>query len=206
MKKNFREKTVVINNKTYHYSKIVMLQSNSLATDIHIHKESNGSLVLLHHTVCSKNPQHLYFLSPDKICVGDWVIEYQKGDFIGEVHFINSEYKIAQNIQYKIIASTDNSLNLPKPSNLFLQVYINAFNIGEKIEECLVQMEEVYQPYYENNEFHKNATKYQFKITKREITIKKVKGSWNRKEILTDIESAIIKGLTLAEYRDTWIQ
>ena len=38
------------------------------------------------------------------------------------------------------------------------------------------------------------------------ITIKKVKDSWNREEILNDIEQAIIQGLDIGQYRDKWIK
>lgn len=37
------------------------------------------------------------------------------------------------------------------------------------------------------------------------INIKPIKDSWNRKEVIDDIEQAMIDGLTLAEYRDKWI-
>jgi hypothetical protein len=54
--------------------------------------------------------QNIYITSDDEIKVGDWVIEFQKGDNIGEVHFINNEYVIAQDIQKKIILTTDQDL------------------------------------------------------------------------------------------------
>jgi len=63
-----------------------------------ITKEQEGADVL---------HQYIYITSNEKIKVGDWVIEFQKGDDIGEVHFINSEYVIASDIQKKIIL-TDN--------------------------------------------------------------------------------------------------
>jgi hypothetical protein len=50
---------------------------------------------------------NIYITSEEAIKEGDWVIEFQKGDDIGEVHFINSEYVIASDIQKKIIL-TDN--------------------------------------------------------------------------------------------------
>jgi hypothetical protein len=53
---------------------------------------------------------NIYITSDEKIKVGDWVIEFQKGDDIGEVHFINSEYVIAGDIQKKIILTTDQDL------------------------------------------------------------------------------------------------
>jgi hypothetical protein len=69
--------------------------------------------------------QNIYITSNEEIKVGDWVIEFQKGDDIGEVHFINSEYVIARDIQKKIILTTDelyihNDL-IPKEYNTFPQ-------------------------------------------------------------------------------------
>ena len=69
--------------------------------------------------------QHIYITSNEEIKVWDWVIEFQKGDDIGEVHFINSEYVIASDIQKKIILTTDelyihNDL-IPKEYNPFPQ-------------------------------------------------------------------------------------
>jgi hypothetical protein len=54
--------------------------------------------------------QHIYITSDEEIKVGGWVIEFQKGDNIGEVHFVNSEYVIASDIQKKIILTTDQDL------------------------------------------------------------------------------------------------
>jgi hypothetical protein len=71
------------------------------------------------------NNKNIYITSNEEIKVGDWVIEFQKGDDIGEVHFINSEYVIARDIQKKIILTTDelyihNDL-IPKEYNPFPQ-------------------------------------------------------------------------------------
>jgi hypothetical protein len=71
------------------------------------------------------NNKNIYITSNEEIKVGDWVIEFQKGDDIGEVHFINSEYVIASDIQKKIILTTDelyihNDL-IPKEYNPFPQ-------------------------------------------------------------------------------------
>jgi hypothetical protein len=54
--------------------------------------------------------QNIYITSDVEIKVEDWVIEFQKGDDIGEVHFINSEYVIAGDIQKKIILTTNQDL------------------------------------------------------------------------------------------------
>jgi hypothetical protein len=42
--------------------------------------------------------------SDEEIKVANWVIEYQKEDNIGEIFFIDTEYKIAKDIQKRIIA------------------------------------------------------------------------------------------------------
>jgi hypothetical protein len=54
--------------------------------------------------------QNMFITSDEEIKVEDWVIEFQKGDDIGEVHFINSEYVIAGDIQKKIILTTNQDL------------------------------------------------------------------------------------------------
>ena len=54
--------------------------------------------------------QNLYITSDEVVKVGDWVIEFQKNDKIGEVHFINGEYVITKDIQKKIILTTDPTL------------------------------------------------------------------------------------------------
>jgi hypothetical protein len=54
--------------------------------------------------------QNMFITSDEEIKVEDWVIEFQKGDDIGEVQFINSEYVIAGDIQKKIILTTNQDL------------------------------------------------------------------------------------------------
>ena len=76
----------------------------------------NGNFVigLTQNSIRSRNDsftnQHIYITSNEEIKVGDWVIEFQKNDNIGEVHFINGEYVIARDIQKKIILTTDQDL------------------------------------------------------------------------------------------------
>ena len=49
---------------------------------------------------------------------------------------------------------------------------------------------------------------YKIKVASKDstITIKKLKDSLNREEILNDIEQAIIQGLDIGQYRDKWIK
>ena len=71
---NLKEKTVVIDNKTYRYSKIVMLETNNksniyIGNDLKTLYKGDIALKSIDNTIS----QHLYFLSSDKICEGDWV-------------------------------------------------------------------------------------------------------------------------------------
>lgn len=70
--------------------------------------------------------RHIYVTSDEKVKVGDWVIEFQKNDKIGEVHFINGEYVIARDIQKKIILTTDPSLapDVYKIDDEFLEWFV----------------------------------------------------------------------------------
>lgn len=187
---NLKEKTVVIDNKTYRYSKIVMLPTDKKANTgelfkrLDCNKLSKSAIEENFH-----NSQHLYFLSTDKICEGDWIYSNHKNiDFpeeifqlIGENWTSYKEFEIISNVR-KIIASTDPSLNLPKPSDSFLQAYIDAYNKSEKIEECLVE-------YIEGDNCQKYDGTWEewgdsLKVTKEEITIRKVKESWSREEVV----------------------
>ena len=200
---NLKDKTVVINNKTYRYSKIVMLATNKAKIgNIYLKPKANifNETAANNHNnkVYDCNPQHLYFLSTDKICEGDWFIanngihqclEIVDGDYPYKVSnkYNNGEiqYQSKHWIGNKIIATTYPSLNLPKPSDSFLQVYIDAFNKNEKIEECLVE-------YIVNAE---PAIDWEWKdtpkVTKGEITIRKVKDSWNKEEVIELFEKFI---------------
>lgn len=85
---------------------------------------------------------HLYIISDDEIKKGDWVIEYQPKDNLGELHQIHNEYVLSPNIQKKVIATTDTTLELPRLSQQFIEEYIEEYNKGQQITECLVEYEE----------------------------------------------------------------
>jgi hypothetical protein len=157
--------------------------------------------------------QHLYFLSDEEIKEGDWcyipfsneVLKVGKGAYEVSLKTLE-ENKNAK----KIIATTDSSLVhpnccvakeditkmnegcrernrclLPQPSQDFIKVFVEEYNKGNVIEWVDVEYEEIYQTYFENDKFHKNPTKLQLKVnSKNEITIRKIKDSWNRDEVI----------------------
>jgi hypothetical protein len=55
-----------------------------------------------------------YYVSDERPKVGDWVIEYQKADAVGELHFINGEHVLSVDIQEKVIATNNPSIDIPK--------------------------------------------------------------------------------------------
>ena len=149
---------------------------------------------------------NLYIISDDKIKKGDWVIEYQPKDNLGELHQIHNEYILAPNIQKKVIATTDESLyykdisknpkqymgsyismslgeNLPQPSQQFIEKYIEEYNKGQQITECLVEYEEIYPKHFTYNPNENIITR--LKVDKNNtITIKKIKDSYSREEVI----------------------
>jgi hypothetical protein len=56
--------------------------------------------------------------SDEEIKVANWVIEYQKEDNIGEIFFIDTEYKIAKDIQKRIIAGIPELPSISMPDEI----------------------------------------------------------------------------------------
>ena len=129
-------------------------------------------------------PQHLYIISDDKIEDGD-------------LH-ITSDHSGFGFRKYKIIATTDTSLNyetpfygmdednnFPQPSQQFIEKYIESYNKGEVITDVLVEYERHYNPQVYGTAAEKYSIVDRLKINPKDntITIKKLKDSWNREEV-----------------------
>lgn len=102
-------------------------------------------------------PQHLYFTTDDEIKGGDWVIWNKCEDKENSV--FKSEYKensvfkcenkpLCSNFLNspenkhkfsKIVASTDESLGLARPSNAFLKKYCESYNYGKAITKVNIE-------------------------------------------------------------------
>ena len=162
-------------------------------------------------------PQHLYFLSNEKIKEGDWYLNIVSNEIVN-VDF-NIDYE--QNHCKKIIATTDTSLLkdyseqtlngvacLPQPSKSFIQAYIKAYNEGNPITKVLVEVEKSIcdnckgEGYLPDNIPMYGAKRvcescmgkglsstFKLKInSSNEITIKKIKDSYTREEHCTDMQ------------------
>ena len=100
----------------------------------------------------------------------------------------------------KIIATTDTSLiigvpqfikgYLPQPSQSFIEKYVTEYNKGNVITDVLVEYENNYDLCYYTPaggiECCDKIDNWQLKVSKdNTITIKKVKDSWSREEVVT---------------------
>lgn len=55
-----------------------------------------------------------YYVSDEKTKIGDWVVEYQKGGVVGELHFVNGGYVLSPDIQKKVISTNNTDINVSK--------------------------------------------------------------------------------------------
>jgi len=113
-------------NKLYNTNKIRSLDSNDFEKD--------------------ESYQHLYITSNDEITLSS----DNNGVFIKNeyLRFTQLKQSIIRNPQFisnykyfKIIASTDTSLNLPQPSQSFIEKYITEYSKGNNIEDVMFEYE-----------------------------------------------------------------
>lgn len=165
-------------------------------------------------------PQHLYILSDDKKNFGDFVITphlLNRGidiynTVISKIDIPGSEYFCK-----KIIATTDSYLiegdqswNLPCPSKSFIDKYVEEYNKGNKIEDIIVEYEEKYDgDCLSDDDCDADGydPEYFPKINPKDntITIRKIKDSWNRVELMSIIREVIKltkRDATHQEYED----
>ena len=170
---------------------------------------------------------NLYIISDDEIKEGDWFISNKeihqyRGDIIPEI--LKSGYR-------KIIATTDSSLwrpshkyasdviLLPQPSQQFIEKFIEEYNRGNVITDVLIEYELISNEEYFGNTINPDDDVPYFderlKINSKDntITIKKVKDSWNREEVLKIAMDCMMYGynglpnnLTPIQGMNKWIE
>lgn len=89
--------------------------------------------------------QHMYFTDDEEIKLGDWYLAKHnvEGHILSDkmilcqanYNFITNYYIKNTGYHFKIIASTNETLGLPKPSAKFIEKYIEVYNIGKKYTE-----------------------------------------------------------------------
>lgn len=152
--------------------------------------------------------QHLYIITDDKIENDGWyIIIWRNEPIIQQCTSKEEEYSLEDRRDCKkIIATTDTSLkiidesigepenweyNMVQPSQQFIEKYIEEYNKGEVITDVLVEYERIFagkdyvddQDAYGYDKFNKVL-----KINQdNTITIKKIKDSWSREEVISNI-------------------
>lgn len=181
---------------------VVMLPTNEKAN---IAKYNNT----LYNTIKDKDYsqcyyQHFYITSDEEIKKGDWYYDCECKVKAKICRLADDE--LPMSYDRKIIASTNPSLNLPQPSPQFIQKYIEEYNKGNIITEVMVE--------YEVNS--KDIIKFgargeHVKVNSKDntITIKKIKDSWTREEVVKLIKEyhasfASYPTMNL-DLRDNWI-
>jgi hypothetical protein len=135
--------------------------------------------------------RHLYILSDDKPQVDDWYYCFISGKVLQHKNNCSKAYYDSDKTK-KIISSTDPSLGLPQPSPQFIQKYVELFNKGEVIEECLVDYYSKLGERFAGVVFTEKELNYEPKVDKQNyITITKVKESWSREEVIELLLKAI---------------
>ena len=128
--------------------------------------------------------QHLYFITDDEIKENDW--------YINSINTLSkaklSNLEVSRKNCFKIIASTDKSLNLPKPSQSFIKKYCEKGGIDEVLIELNTCKICNYPTLLNGCD---DECIPQIKVDKNnEITIKAIKDSFSK----DDLENAYFHG------------
>jgi len=165
--------------------------------------------------------QHLYFLSNKEIKEGDWFVIFTNDKPVAiSKGIFDKDCK-------KIIATTDKSVYhieggssirkfLPQPSQAFLEVFVKEYNKGNVIKEVMVEYDNIQRDVSDIIDTSGTLNgllldEYKLKINLKDntITIKRVKDSWNREEVIELLHLRMKYTLGLDYQRSTtdkWIE
>ncbi len=193
--------------------KIVMLPTNQQTKYLMVYSDvekTKGKLILngLKNDEY-KEYQHLYIISDDEIKEGDYFLADNRLNTTSNKGLPNWVLckctKVKNSWVYcneipdeghngdwckKIIATTDESLNLPQPSQQFIQKFVEEYNRGNIITDVLVEYELISNEEYFGNTINPDDDVPYFdenlKINPKDstITIKKAKDSYTREEVV----------------------
>lgn len=177
---------------------------------------------------------HLYIISDEEIKEGDWCLFFWDGGQLGsdapKQHDSSKEHVLNSGLR-KVIATTDTSLkiktyyeiegdqllSLSQPSQSFIDKYITEYNKGNMITDVLVEYKETWEGVPGYPKAFKDAKMedaiLRLKINPKDntITIKRIKDSWTREEVIQlirDFDISLDKndGYGGSNYRAVWIK
>lgn len=102
-------------------------------------------------------------------------------------------------------------LRLPQPSQSFIEKYVEEYNKGNIITEVMVEYTDWSETF---NGVYMEENEEEWKVNPKDntITIRKIKDSWNREEVISLIKDAMITGVNIRDknlifndVRDNWI-
>lgn len=134
--------------------KVIMLSNNSKTYKSGLYLDSSNKLH--HHNVTNGGKmQHLYITSDGEIKDNDFALDTRNNTIIKQHsgQEITLEDLQGGQIRYvfKIIATTDTSLDLPQPPEEFMDDYVDAYNNGKTIRKVLVEVEKAtYGKWFKN--------------------------------------------------------
>jgi hypothetical protein len=170
-------KTREINNKYYVDVKVVPIKSNKYA-DV---GAKNWYLPNTKKLILDNYLADIYITSNEEIKEGDWYYNERLNKVFQAI--AKSGYNTTDK-EFKIIASTDLSLELPQLSKEFIEKFIESYNNGNPIVDVLVEHspKDCCGGHIKSTCSEKNncANKIQLKISKdNTITIKKKEETWD---------------------------
>lgn len=143
-------------------------------------------------------PQHLYIIENRLIKENEYFLDHVNNKVFkwNMGQGIHKNKSVYCNV---IIATTDTSLLLdfnkesdggiilfPQPSQQFIEKYIESYNKGEIIKDVLVEYDSYNKNMLPEISRNINIMEYYPKVNSKDntVTIKKLKHSWNRKEVI----------------------
>ena len=197
---------------TFKKAKVVMLPTNEKTKYLMVYSDvekTKGKLILngLKNDEY-KEYQHLYIISDDEIKKGDYIY----CTITNAIEIAKYNHDDLTRDWKKVIATTDTSLYihqeetfylpervfyLPQPSQQFIQKYIEEYNKGNIITDVLIEYELISNEEYFGNTINPDDDVPYFderlKINSKDntITIKKVKDSYTREEVIDLIMRAV---------------
>jgi len=189
-------------------------------------------------TVSMLSNQHLYFLSDEEeIKEGDWCYDkvlnviFQTDEHTDFKYINQTDMVFVFNNVLKIIATTDDSLaipydgktpisenwggyKLPQPSQSFIEKYVEEYNNGNVITEVRVEYEfgGIEESYFDGNN-EKLPLRLKVNPKDNTITIRKVKDSWSRDELIillnkfgSKVYGEYTRNETMEDFTDKWIE
>lgn len=227
-----KEGITYIGGKAYKKCKVVMLPTKNAA---YIHKNYKTKILIYEEVACGRNDsdhQHLYIISDEEIKAGDWFLTDDR-DWITDNNgnpiwllkkcakvekgwiFAKGEPDTGLNPDWskKIIATTDSYLGLARPSDDFIRKYCESNGaIKDVLVEYIIEHHDTSELVDMNGVPNgKSPTTIDIKVSPdNTITIKPIKDSWNREEVIDLIQKFWLSyeknELEYIDNKDKWIE